>query len=107
MPVSQKLRRHKKRAGAVRPRPSIRLGPPLLWEELTRWAVRVFLLALTLIAARSGRIGERRARRNCHRRYQKERYHEKSKYALHSFSPPLRFSSSEQFHLALKAGTTT
>src|SRR5215210_22609 len=82
----------KKEPGLLEPRPSIRLGPLLLWEELTRWAVRVFLLALTLIAARSGRIGERRARRNCHRRYQKERYHEKSKYALHYFSPPLRFS---------------
>jgi hypothetical protein len=53
------------------------------------------------------RISKGHASRDRYRRHHEERYHEKSKYALHSFSPPLRFSSSEQFHLALKAGTTT
>ena len=53
------------------------------------------------------RVSKGHASRDRYRRHHEERYHEKSKYALHSFSPPLRFSSSEQFLLALKAGTTT
>ena len=52
-------------------------------------------------------LGERRARRDCYHRHQNEGYQENRKNALHSLSPPLLFSRSEQFHLALKTGITT
>jgi hypothetical protein len=47
------------------------------------------------------RVSKGHASRDRYRRHHEERYHEKSKYALHSFSPPLRFSSSEQFQRAV------